>query len=564
MIKTHFFLDCRRSKAGAPGRLTLVLSLNSKRALIPLDFSALPENWDAKRQIFVKTPSATILNAALMERKVGIDAMLYRMQKAGELNGMDLKALRALVAKELRPECAQKTGSLFMEHFARVVEVRSEGNRRNFMATARRLRAWLGVGLDSLTFDDIDVPWLRSFDEFLAKTSPARNARNIHFRNIRTVFNDAIANGLTTAYPFRLFKIKPERTRKRSLSVEVLRALWNLEPEETHLKRYLDCFKITFGLCGINIVDLCGLRELHDGRAEYQRAKTHRPYSIKVEPEVSDLLKAHRGEKWLLNYCDTCGGYRSFYTRLNSNLKKIGEAVGVKGLSTYWARHTWATIAASLDIPKETIAAALGHGGNTVTDIYIDFDRGKIDRANRAVLDWVLYGRRTPWWCDYDAPYAMPAGVPSAQPAPYGHGGAYYSQEAAPQEDAVEEAAPAAPVARRRGRPRKAVGAGDVDCKSVGADTPKSVDGVPGAPAVARLHKSCRVAPVVDVDCALDDDGDAVGRGRVAACAVVAGAVRSEAVATVADKLGRNIDRARAGGKDYCKDGGKYSKCFHC
>lgn len=63
-------------------------------------------------------------------------------------------------------------------------------------------------------------------------------------------------------------------------------------------------------------------------------------------------------------------------------------------LTTYWARHSWATIAASLDIPKETIAAALGHGGNTVTDIYIDFDAKKIDEANRRVIDWVLYGKK--------------------------------------------------------------------------------------------------------------------------------------------------------------------------
>ena len=43
-------------------------------------------------------------------------------------------------------------------------------------------------------------------------------------------------------------------------------------------------------------------------------------------------------------------------------------------------------------IPKETIAAALGHGGNTVTDIYIEFDYRKVDEANRRVLNWVLYG----------------------------------------------------------------------------------------------------------------------------------------------------------------------------
>ena len=61
--------------------------------------------------------------------------------------------------------------------------------------------------------------------------------------------------------------------------------------------------------------------------------------------------------------------------------------MGLKELTSYWARHSWATIAASLDIPKDTIAHALGHGGNTVTDIYIDFDQRKVDEANRRVLE---------------------------------------------------------------------------------------------------------------------------------------------------------------------------------
>ena len=91
---------------------------------------------------------------------------------------------------------------------------------------------------------------------------------------------------------------------------------------------------------------------------------------------------------------------------MNRTLKNIGpvERVGLGGkkiyhplfpeITTYWARHSWATIAASLDIPRDTIAHALGHGNNTVTDIYIDFDQEKVDKANRRVLDWVLYGKK--------------------------------------------------------------------------------------------------------------------------------------------------------------------------
>jgi integrase len=59
-------------------------------------------------------------------------------------------------------------------------------------------------------------------------------------------------------------------------------------------------------------------------------------------------------------------------------------------LSTYWARHTWATIAAELDIPKETIAAGLGHNiGSPITSIYIDFNMKKVDEANRKIIDYI-------------------------------------------------------------------------------------------------------------------------------------------------------------------------------
>lgn len=59
----------------------------------------------------------------------------------------------------------------------------------------------------------------------------------------------------------------------------------------------------------------------------------------------------------------------------------------------YKARHSWATLAAELDIPKETISAGLGHEiGSDVTSIYIKFDQKKVDDANRRVIDY-LFGK---------------------------------------------------------------------------------------------------------------------------------------------------------------------------
>ena len=129
------------------------------------------------------------------------------------------------------------------------------------------------------------------------------------------------------------------------------------------------------------------------------------------EPEALEIINRYRGKKFLLDVLDTYGDYHDFAHRMNDNLKYLGgvstetrvardgklrevkkRELRWPGLSTYWARHSWATIAASLDVPKETIAAALGHAQNSVTDIYIAFDQSKVDAANRKVIDFVMGG----------------------------------------------------------------------------------------------------------------------------------------------------------------------------
>lgn len=394
MITTRIYLDNRRTPAGASAPLKLVITKKGVRALISLNISVLPSQWDARRQQVVVHPRKQQLNTMIAERKLEVDNIVYRLLGNGKLNGLSAAKIKDIVMSELHPQEEEEQLPTFLPRFHDFVSIRSAGTQRVYRATESRLRDYLGRNLDTLTFEEITPKWLRDFDTFLAKTSPSRNARNIHFRNIRAVFNDAITDELIQCYPFRKFKITPEPTRKRALPVEQLRMIFNARVEG-YEQRYLDCFKLTFMLCGINSIDLCHLKEITDeGRIEYVRAKTHRPYSIKVEPECAALMDQYRGKGWLLSYLDSAKHYRSFTVRLSGNLQKLRDRFGLPGLSTYWARHSWATIAASLDIPKETIAAALGHGGNTVTDIYIDFDRRKIDDANRRVLDWVLYGKK--------------------------------------------------------------------------------------------------------------------------------------------------------------------------
>lgn len=404
MATIRYYLDTRASGFDKPAPLKMSIRHKNKATLIPIGVSLYPEQWDSITQKVVNHPRSAMYNNMIAHRLIDVEGEILRLADAGALPFMRMAELRTAILKLFNPSQEVDESKLFMARFRRFAYLKYNTRTREiYEATISRIVAF-DKRCEKLTFEDVDKNWLTSFDSFLARTSPSVNARSIHFRNIRAVFNDAIDDEITRYYPFRKFKIKRAPTPKRSLSVEELRELFAY-PVEDHQQKYLDVFKLSFFLLGINIGDLCKLHKIVAGRVEYKRAKTHRLYSVKVEPEAMDIIQRYKGRKQLINPLDNYADYRQYAKRLNDALQSIGEVeIGKQGrkiinplhpeLTTYWARHTWATIAASLDIPKETIAAALGHGGNTVTDIYIDFDQRKVDEANRRVIDWVLYGKK--------------------------------------------------------------------------------------------------------------------------------------------------------------------------
>lgn len=388
MITTRLYLDTR-SSAGqdAPARLKLAIYWNRVEALLFTGFTLAPSQWDAKKR--EAKDKNTQLSIARFKYKV--DTILADMQDAGKCDGLTATDIRNAVVHILTPSAKSK--ARFMDCLEKFASTRPQPRTRDiYRATADRIRAFDRMAA-FLTFEDITIGWLDRFDSFLAKTSPKKNARNIHLRNIRAVFNYALREELTLCYPFRKYEIRPEPTKHKNLLVTQLRTLFNAEVEPWQQK-YVDFFKISFMLIGINTGDLIHATGINGDRLDYDRAKTHKPYSIKVEPECLELINKYRGEKYLLNVLDTYSKTNHWTSKVNNELQRIANELGLPKISTNWMRHSWSTIASELDIPKDTIAAAAGHSRKTVTDIYINYDWTKIDRANRKVLDYVLYNKK--------------------------------------------------------------------------------------------------------------------------------------------------------------------------
>ena len=412
MASTRFYLDERKTKANKPCVLKVAIAHHGVTALISLDVKVLPKQWDGKKMRVINHPDELLMNLHITHVKQQIDTAILSLTNDGCLDTMKASEVKAHVLDKLNPERVEERESeelkatSFAVRFLKFANSKKSSTKGVYMQTYRRIVAFDGDHLDSLRFEDITKDWLARFDLFMSQTAPSKNARNIHLRNIRAVFNEAIDDEITTFYPFRRFKIRAVPTRKRSLKVQELRTLFNF-PAEPFMQYYIDIFKLNFMLIGINMVDLCRLKEIVDGRVTFNRAKTNRLYSIKVEPEALEIIERHRGENWLIDILDHYQNHNDFTRKINKNLQKLGpvKRVGLGGkkiysplfpkLTTYWARHTWATIAAvDLDISKDIISHALGHGNNTVTDIYIDFDQSKVDAANRRVLDYVLYNKK--------------------------------------------------------------------------------------------------------------------------------------------------------------------------
>lgn len=392
-MKCTLIIDKRR--ALKDGSYPIKISVgNGTRLYLSTGLSCQEKDWDEKSMKIISKGSRTA-NEALAVLVANTQDKIIDLIQSGRINRIDKSELKNAF-KDIGHHAKRIT---FHDIAIEFIETRNRPRTKELYEQTIKKVDLFDKGC---TLEEMKPSWLTAFDGFLGGHI---NGRAIHLRNIRAIFNYALDNELTTYYPFRKFRIKYEETRKRHLTVEQLRqyvSLTCLSPSE---QEYRDMFLLIFYLIGINITDLAHLTEksIVDGRIEYQRAKTGKLYSIKIQPEAQEIIDKYKGKDHLLLPFDRYVNYKDYLHHLNDCLGKLGPTIGrynngtsimrpiERDCTTYWARHTWATIAYEIGTPDEFIAAALGHSyGNRTTAIYIDKRVTRVDDINRAVIDYVL------------------------------------------------------------------------------------------------------------------------------------------------------------------------------
>lgn len=383
MASLSLFLDTRRVDRNGECKFRILVSHAGKNSLISLDLSCSPDYWDGVK--IVKRRDRSSLNQYLQTKLFEARSALGKVASSGRLHSLDAKGLKDAIMDILEPKVKSSLVEPFLQSYA---ETKSPSRKRCLYSVLRHLKSF-DDDFSSLTFDGVDKSYVKSFLAYLYARL-ATNTVDLYMSCLKTLFNAAMDFDLTSNYPFRRIKIKRVPTRKRNLTVEQLRVLWSL-PLSGRKAFARDFFFLSFFLIGMNVADIFKSTGVNaSGRVDYVRSKTSKPYSIKVEPEAMDIIRRYPCETSLIGH-----GYlshSSLVLTLNAHLHHIGQLIGVPGLTTYYARHSWASIASEIGVPFDTIARALGHGGNTVTDVYIAYDYRKVDEANRMVIDRLFSG----------------------------------------------------------------------------------------------------------------------------------------------------------------------------
>ena len=408
MATTRFYLDLRGRAKDGKGSIVITIYHNRTTATIPTGIRVAPNEWDGSHVIRVAGCDA--INAKLAEKISSVNrSIAYLSIDSNRFDSMTAPQVKQAIAEKKVVKPVHFISDLFAEYLATDIK---EGTKEIYRATLAKV---LAFGGKTLKMEDINLKWLHQFEIFLSKTQGV-NGRAIYLRSLRAVCNYAVHTNAVQSYPFQNFSIRQEPTRKRSVSVELFREFLDC-PTSARNAMFRDYFLLMFYLIGMNSKDLLLARKgnIVNGRLEYIREKTHKKYSIKVEPEAEELLKRYEGENYLLRAMDGCKHYKSFAHEMNDHLKMIGEEVVetvpdmedlfgtprliktvkpvIPGVSTYYARHCWATFAYEAGVPLDVISQALGHSsGNRTTLIYVKFNQQAVDDANRKVIDFVFNG----------------------------------------------------------------------------------------------------------------------------------------------------------------------------
>ncbi|WP_114492420.1 tyrosine-type recombinase/integrase [Candidatus Ulvibacter alkanivorans] len=254
-----------------------------------------------------------------------------------------------------------------------------------------------------LKFFELTVTFLKEFESEHKAKGNSNNTISSYLRGVRAIYNSAIKEDkyIPEKNPFLFYKIPTtRRTKKKALPKENFATIRELDyPVGSNLFHTKNYLLSMFNCRGMNLIDLAKLkvRDIKQGRIFYGRSKTDDPLSVKITKELRSILDYYTVGKEPNDFIFPIGydgsvatfkKYRSDRRLVNKLCKIIAKDANLNvPLTSYYVRHSWATIAKNMGISTEIISEGLGHHTLRTTEIYLkSFDNEVLDDANELIV----------------------------------------------------------------------------------------------------------------------------------------------------------------------------------
>lgn len=399
-----------KSKTLSNGEHPVMLCVykEGKRKYISLGISSKAEQWNSKDGLPKKKhPLYTELVAIINKAKTDVSKEVLTLTV--ENQEYKLNQLKSMTRKtEATP--TQSVLAYFRLIETRLVENGRIGYANVFRSTHNSLQAFCGTCSD-FDFSDVDTSFLIRYEEWFLKRALKLNSIFVFMRTFKTLINYARKESVVkSSYdPFKDFgfsKFRRIKTVKRALSKEQIQSIAAYACKaDSYLFHARNYFMFSYYTRGINFIDIAHLRwsDVNDGRLVYIRRKTKERFDIKLLKPAFAIIHYYRPDQspgnddYIFPILEK-GVHVSprqvddrldkVSKRVNNALKTIGKSLGLRDkLTTYVARHSFATVLKRSGTPITVISELMGHDSEQTTMIYLaDFENEVLDKAAEAVL----------------------------------------------------------------------------------------------------------------------------------------------------------------------------------
>ncbi|MBK8922646.1 MAG: site-specific integrase [Saprospirales bacterium] len=396
-----------KSKTLANGEhpLMLCVTKNGKRKYQALGISCKPNEWDSEKCRPRKNHPDKLKIEAIIDKRVAElrdKALDYKVEEKDFTS-------EGLVRSVKKPKGTADVFAFFEEIIERLTIQKKIGNANVYRDTQRALKAFLPK-TKALSFTEIDLGFLNRFETHLRGKDLAETTLSVYFRTLRALMNKAKKEGLigTSHYPFAEFKVSKfdTRTRKRAITKADIRKIEAVDvSDKPQVQLAKDVFLFSYYSQGINLTDIALLRwsNILEGRIFYTRAKTGKDFNLKLLPPALEIVERYRmftggnSGNYVFPILDAerhitptqkDSRIHKLTGQINRGLKEIAVMAGIDvSLTTYVARHTYATVLKTSGVPIAVISEALGHESEGITHTYLkSFENEVIEAANEHLL----------------------------------------------------------------------------------------------------------------------------------------------------------------------------------